>query len=136
MIPLRRTGVLATAAMAALVLAGCRGESLVAPGITWHLKEVNGRDVANETGVTLLIPSQGQLRGHAPCSTYGAAWSGVEADFRPERIHSASIDCPRLDEERAYLSALSRVTSADVSRQELVLAGPGVTLLFTQNPRS
>lgn len=136
MIPLPRIGILSASLAAFLMLSSCREADIVAPGTTWHLKEVNGRDVAQGNGVTLMIPAQGELRGHAPCSTYGAAWSGIESDFRPERIHSASIACPRLAAEKAYLSALSRVTSAEVSSQELVLAGPGVTLLFTPNPSS
>lgn len=136
MTALHRNRILVATLAVLMALSGCRGTDIVAPDTTWHLKEVNGRHLPEDTGVTLLIPSKGELRGTAPCSPYGAAWSGVEADFRPERIHSASVKCPRHAAEKAYLAALSRVTSADVSRQELVLAGPGVTLRFTQNPSS
>lgn len=119
------------AALLTLLLAvGCREETIVAAETTWEVRKINGISVEAPDRATLRVPELGKLHGTAPCNTYGGDWSGVEHDFRVLRVSTTRKACARLDAESTYLSALSRVTSAELSGQQLTLSGPGIQLEF------
>ncbi|CAN5124943.1 hypothetical protein BH23CHL9_BH23CHL9_13670 [soil metagenome] len=85
------------------------------------------------TGSTLFFDSH-SLSGRAPCNSYGAEFEFDGEAISVGQILQSLIGCSDGVEaaETAYLSALSRVTSASIEGGELVFTGPDVELRFTR----
>lgn len=120
-----------------LVLAGClRDESVTgyAPGI-WHLETINAAQIGTGAAITLDLTERGRISGRGPCNAYSATQTAPYPWFEPGPIVSTRAACPELDTEQAYLTALTRMSLAEVSGPVLILSNDtGETLEFRLRP--
>ena len=122
----------------ALLLVGCGSLTPVVPPAvdsTWHLTaaRVEGRDLSFPTEPPVTIRFQADwVSGTYLCSTYGAP---LERDGTAISIGEPMLGfqgCPPdiggIDGD--FITALPRVTTAEVRSGRLVLTGPAVELTF------
>ena len=133
--------------MIAAVLAACAapgavptpiGDAFVPQG-SWQLAaaEVAGPQVPilDDHPVTLTIEGP-EIRGRAACNTYGGLLTIADGGVEISELGMTAMGCaePAMSAERAYVSALSAVTSIQADGGQLVLRGPEVELRFDALP--
>ena len=70
------------------------------------------------------------VAGQGPCNRYSGERVGLAPAFAVDALGATKMACPELALEADYLAALSAVTQVEESESRLVLAGPGVELVF------
>jgi heat shock protein HslJ len=116
-----------------LALGACRSDDPLriygGPDLVWHLKELGNAPFSAQA--TLSFPKSGEIAGQGPCNSYFGAVAGIYPAFDAGPIGSTRIACPELAAESAYLAALEAATTAEVTKEQLILTGPdGIKLLF------
>ena len=105
---------------------------LVTPALAedgpWRLDSLNGQPVGAE--VTLDLAQADRVAGQGPCNRYFGEPVGLAPAFAVDALGATKMACPELTLEADYFAALSAVTQVDESESRLVLAGPGVELVF------
>ena len=105
---------------------------LVTPALAedglWRLDSLNGQPVAAE--VTLDLSQADRVAGQGPCNRYFGERVALAPAFAVGALGATKMACPELALEADYFAALSAVTQVEESESRLVLAGPGVELVF------
>ncbi len=129
--------------LAALILTttACSGTGAAQPdlnGTSWTLTQIQGKPVLNDTKPDLSFDN-GQASGAGSCNGFGGSYtlSGNKLTFGP--LMSTMMACfptEIMDQEQAYLSALSATASFRVDGDRLTLfdAGGKILLEFTRVP--
>ena len=101
----------------------------------WLLAELNGVSPLPGTSITADFSEDGTVAGSSGCNNYSTSYAvdGDQIEFG-EQIASTMMACPEpvMEQERAYLDALSNSTRFEIVNDELVLydAGDGELARF------
>ncbi len=109
--------------LALLALAGCRDESVAgygALGTDWRLIEIDRKPVT--APVTLRFSDKGAITGEAPCNSYFGTQTAPYPWFSLKDVAATRRACPALDQETAYLQALTSMTLSEVAGDTLILS--------------
>ncbi len=108
------------------ILSGCvgpagatpRGDEISLPGTTWALVQLNGDDVTGE--ITLQFDEE-QVSGIASCNNYFGQYTleGEKITLGP--VGSTMMACLEMEDEAAYLKALSEVKELRFENEQLIL---------------
>lgn len=133
-----KTWVYVLLSLAAISLAACSttgsGQNLTEN--IWLLAELNGEPPLPGTSITAVFSEDGTVAGSSGCNNYSTSYAvdGDQIEFG-EPVASTMMACqePIMEQERAYLDALSNTTRFDIVDDELVLydAGGGELARFT-----
>ena len=121
-------------------LARCAGDETVSAyggsATEWRLVELDGTPFA--ATATLNLSEPGRISGQAPCNSYFADQSAPYPWFRAGPIGATRRACPALDQENAFLTALSEMSLSEVSGDTLILSNDaGREMVFTaEGPQS
>jgi heat shock protein HslJ len=92
-------------------------------GVDWQLLAIDGQ--VTDAPATLRIGSDGTLAGAAPCNRWSAMNTATLPALTLGPIRATRMACDRLDDEQAFLAALSAMTAMALDGQRnLVLTGP------------
>ncbi len=88
----------------------------------------------DEAEVTLGFPDGETVRGSAGCNTYSGVYqAGAEGAITFDTFAATEMACPNtalMEQESAFLQALSAVTSFTLEEGRLILSGPDANLIF------
>jgi heat shock protein HslJ len=124
-----------------LVLSSCAGTGVAQPdlnGTSWTLTQIQGKPVLTDTQPSLSF-NNGQASGAGSCNGFGGEYTLKGNKLTFGLLMSTMMACmPQevMDQEQAYLSALSATAFFRVDGDRLTLFdGGGKTLLeFTRVP--
>ena len=117
----------ATALVAAIVLAGCRSAApLLAaslPGTSWAAADIDGRSVPAATPSTLTFESPRRVSGRAGCNQYFGALDLGEGTLRVTQVGATRMACAPavMEQESRFLAALGEATAFRRDAEHLVL---------------
>lgn len=107
-----------------LALAACDKDETIyshgGAGGEWHLQSLNGAAFA--ATATMRFEEDGAVVGQAPCNMYSTQQSMPYPQIAFGPVRSTRMACPDLAAEQQFLSALERVTRADVEGDSLTMA--------------
>lgn len=106
-----------------LVLGYCSDETVSGyadPEATYHLSEIDG--VAFTSAATIAFPEEGRVQGMTPCNTWSAEQGAPYPWFELGTVAATKRACPDLEEETAFLTALSEMAFAEVQGPVLILS--------------
>ena len=125
-------------ALAAMGLAACTGGAgdaaqLEEPGVSWTLVTLDGQAPLAGTTITATF-SEGGIGGSSGCNSYFGTYTAEGSSLRIEGIGMTEMACldPAgvMDQEQAYLQALSEVTGYRLGEGQLeMLDSTGAALL-------
>jgi heat shock protein HslJ len=106
------------------LLAAC-GEEASADQLTgtkWELEELNGRDALDDVLVTMQLDKDDDLHGTAGCNQYIGSWDtgdDNEVTLEPSGMTMMACDQPVMDQEMAFLEALTSVVRFELEDDDL-----------------
>lgn len=121
-----RCGVFFLLVLAVISLAGCSalGSEGSISGPIWLLADLNGEPVQTGTVITAEFTEDGRVSGSGGCNSYNTTYelSRDNIEFG-EQIATTLMACPDpvMEQERAYLEALSNTNQFEITGDELVL---------------
>jgi len=86
----------------------------------WQLAELDGQPFTARA--TLRLPEPGQVAGHGPCNSFGAALNAPYPRFALGPIRATRMACADLDLEATYFAGLAAMTLAEVAGDRLILS--------------
>jgi heat shock protein HslJ len=132
---------LAALAIFAALLTACASNSPNGlAGTSWTLTSLDGSaQVGAAVGgspITIEFDAEGRAGGSSGCNSYGADYSTNPANgitiSQAVSTLMACMDQLVMENEAAFLQALSAITSYEIDGDTLTLAGGGHTLIFTR----
>lgn len=106
-------------------------------GTSWILKEYGAENapqtVLENAPVTLVIDSEGQqVSGSASCNNYSGGLTVEGSSFLVDMPISTTKACmePVMGQEQDFFTALSAITTFELSEGQLILSGSGQRLVF------
>jgi len=112
--------------MVFLSLAACSffGSSQALTDSLWMLSELNGQAPLPDTAITAEFGDDGKVSGSSGCNSYTTTYSvsGKKISFG-EQVALTMMACPNpvMEQERAYMEALSAAATFEVVEDELTL---------------
>ncbi|MBK8987783.1 MAG: META domain-containing protein [Chloroflexi bacterium] len=107
-----------------VVTGDATGDALPLVGALWQLQSLQGAAVVADTAVTAVFAADGSLGGSAGCNNYFTSYQvdGQTITIDPQ-IGSTMMACadPVMQQETAYLAALSTATAWQISGSTLTL---------------
>ncbi len=90
-----------------------------------------------DTNVTLTFDHQGQAGGNAGCNTFGGSYEAKQGQLTFGQLVSTLMACTGnavMQQEQAYLAALGKAASYEISGDQLVIttAGGSARLTFAR----
>lgn len=120
-----------------LALSACKEDETVAgydSGQTWQLTELDG--AAFTANATLEFGEAGKVTGQAPCNSFFSEQTKPYPWIAFGPIGATRMMCPQMTEEKAYLTALTEMSQAEVSGDVLILSNEaGRQMVFKAAPR-
>ncbi len=127
--------IIATAALAAIVCAGCchcrsyqKKTRRPLCGTTWQAVQLNGRDVVREEPqqYTIILSENGDMAGQGDCNRLMGHYTADESRaIRFADIASTRVMCPRGSRESEFIAALNSATHYDMDGPMLILLSNG-----------
>jgi putative lipoprotein len=115
---------------------GSGGDPLA--GTRWELTSFAGKLPVSGTTVTVEFGPDNAIGGQGGCNSYGGSYQVRGAALRVENTFStmmACVEAERMDQESAFLMALSETTSFQVEGDTLTLtSADGAALTFRRLP--
>lgn len=112
------------ALLALPTLAACQPDETISGYVggqtLWQLSELDGKPFREKA--TLRFEAEGRITGQAPCNRYFASQTAPYPWIAIGPVGSTKRACPALKDEYAYLSALPKMTLAEVSGPVLILS--------------
>lgn len=130
----------ALAVLAVLLTACASGGGDTLAGTSWTLTSLDGSAqvgaAAGGSPITIEFDAEGRAGGSAGCNSYGGDYSTSGANgIAFSAVVSTLMACQDqlvMENEAAFLQALSAVSSYKVSGNTLTLSGGGHTLIFNR----
>lgn len=125
---------LALALLAAVVLAACGRDSAGLNDTEWTLNTLNGAAALANVSVTMELADDDQLFGSGGCNRYTGTWDTGDDDaltLTPGPMTMMACDQPIMDQEQAFIAALTGTASYERDGGELTLRDAGETDLAT-----
>jgi len=108
-------------------------------GNSWTLSELSGNALVSGSVITAQFSTDGKVSGSAGCNRYSGSYttSGNKISF-PSPMASTMMMCDSavMDQETAYLNALSNVKTYSVKNDQLTLFGSDGTTLGVYKAQS
>lgn len=116
--------------LSVLALTAC-AQVLPAPEKSFRLISIDGRAFAATATISFAVP--GRISGQAPCNSYSGALAAPLPGFSTLSIVATEIGCADLAAEQAFFTALSMMTQADVTTNQIRLGNAaGQSMVFVQ----
>ncbi len=108
-------------------------------GSSWELSMLQGQPLVPGTHISLVFEDDAQLGGFAGCNSYGGPYqSSAQGGFTPGNMASTQMACMEpagaMEQEGAYLQALSAATSYRIVGERLELLAADGTVLLAFEP--
>lgn len=97
----------------------------------WFLKTLNETNVT--THITISFPEQGRITGQAPCNQYFGSQTVPLPWFKVTELTTSKMACPTLDLEVQYFNLLQDITTAEITKDMLILRTDAGKLLVFVN---
>lgn len=108
-------------------------------GFAWTAATINGQPVLAGVQVTATFNADGTLTGSAGCNTYNATYSvsGSGISISPPSASQTFCGEPEgiMEQEAAYLSALPRASTYQISAGQLIIFDAGGAQVLTYRSR-
>ena len=119
-----------------LALAACNSDETLtayADGVTvFALETLNGAPFTARA--TIDISEPGRVTGQAPCNRYFAAQTAPYPWFKLGPVGATKMACPDLNQEGAFLRALSQMTLSEIAGSTLILSNDAGQEMVFQAP--
>lgn len=112
--------------MLTFLLAACGGgaETPSLAGTAWALEKIGGQPIVENTVPTLSFGEDGQAGGNSSCNQFGGSYEAQAGRLTFGPLMSTMMACLEagvMEQEAAYLEALSKTTSYSVAGERLTL---------------
>ena len=102
-------------------------------GTRWQLVSYGETPVLMDSALSLIFGDDMRVSGYSGCNNYGSAYTVNEGAIAFEMAISTMMACKAdgvMEQESAYLQALSTVTTYEIADDQLILTYEGGQLIF------